>query len=95
MEPLQKHMQDTEEKIKKAVDCGYSAVHFDGSGLAFEENGRYTKEVVKYARRKGVLAEGELGAIKGESGIHKEKVVLAEEDLTSPEQAKKFADLTR
>ncbi len=82
------------ELIKKAVDCGYSCVHFDGSSFPFEENAKYTKEVVKYARKKAVLIEGELGAIKGQSGIHKEKVVLTEEDLTSPEQAKKFADLT-
>ncbi|OGZ25993.1 MAG: hypothetical protein A3F95_00565 [Candidatus Nealsonbacteria bacterium RIFCSPLOWO2_12_FULL_39_31] len=80
--------------IKKAVDYGYSAVHFDGSSFPFEENARYTKEVIKYARKKSVLIEGELGAIKGESGIHQKKVILTEDDLTSPEQAKKFADLT-
>jgi len=80
--------------IKKAVDCGYDAVHFDGSLLSFEDNVRCTKEVVKCAHKKGALAEGELGAIKGESGIHQEKAVLMENDFTSPEQAQKFAKIT-
>ncbi len=80
--------------IKRAVDCGYSAVHFDGSALDFDENARYTKEVVKYARNKGVLVEGELGAIKGDSGIHQGSAGVTEKDLTLPEQAKKFSDIT-
>ncbi len=57
------HGQDL-DYIKKAIDFGYSAVHFDGSGLPLEKNIRYAKKVVEYAHKKGVLVEGELDPIK-------------------------------
>jgi len=50
--------------IKKAVDYGFSAVHFDGSGLPLEKNIEYAKKIVEYAHKKNVLVEGELDAIK-------------------------------
>src|SRR4030042_1240443 len=37
--------------IKKAIDSGYDAVHFDGSDLPLSENIRVTKKVVRYARK--------------------------------------------
>ena len=37
------------EALKKAIDCGYSSVMYDGSSLALEENIRNTQEVVDYA----------------------------------------------
>ncbi len=77
------------ESAKQAVDAGYSAVHFDGSVLSFEENVKVTKQVVDYAKQKNpeLLIEGELGYLRGESVVHK-KVEVKPEDLTSPEQAK-------
>ena len=59
--------------IKKAVDYGFSAVHFDGSGLPLEKNIEYAKKIVEYAHKKNVLVEGELDAIK------KEKITLLSE----------------
>ncbi len=53
--------------IKRAVDIGYDAVHFDGSDLSFEENVKFTKEVVSYARKREVIVEGEIGKIEGSS----------------------------
>lgn len=53
--------------IKKAIDYGFSAVHFDGSGLPLEKNMKYAKKVVEYAHGKGVLVEGELDSIEKES----------------------------
>lgn len=50
--------------IKKAIDLGYSAVHFDGSDLSLEKNMKYAKKVVEYAHKKGVLVEGELEDIE-------------------------------
>ncbi len=44
--------------IKKAIDFGYSAVHFDGSHLPLEKNIKYAKKVVEYAYKRGVLVEG-------------------------------------
>jgi tagatose 1,6-diphosphate aldolase GatY/KbaY len=51
--------------IKRAVDYGFSAVHFDGSDLALEKNIEYAKKIVEYAHKKNVLVEGELDAIGG------------------------------
>lgn len=81
--------------IKEAIDSGYQAVHFDGSNLSFKENIKIAKKISDYARKKNVLVEGELGAIRGESTIHKEETaVLKKEDLTSPFQVKEFLKKT-
>lgn len=87
------HGQDL-EWVKKAVDVGYDAVHFDGSDLSFEENIEQTKEVVKYAHSAGVLVEGELGYLTGESKSHQGQIEIKKEDLTSPEQVRKFVQAT-
>jgi len=49
--------------IKKAVDYGFSAVHFDGSDLILEKNIEYAKKIVEYAHKKNVLVEGEIDSI--------------------------------
>ena len=91
-----RHMPD----IKKAVAAGYNAIHFDGSGLSYEENLRQTKYVVDYIRGvektfdKEIIVEGELGYLRGSSLLHKEEIEIKPEDLTRPEQAKEFADKT-
>lgn len=88
----------TFESAKEVVDEGYTAVHFDGSALDFEENIRITKQVVDYAKNKNpdILIEGELGYLRGGSGgIHKEELGIKEEDLTKPEQAKEFVEKNR
>ena len=78
--------------IKKAINLGYDCVHFDGSGLDFQENLKITKKIVKYAHKKGCLVEGEIKSIQGSSEIHKElpKEVLLE-DI---EKAKEFVKKT-
>jgi len=68
--------------IKKAIDFGYSAVHFDGSDLSLEKNMKYAKKVVEYAHKKGVLVEGEL------EGIEKE-------NLSSLNEVKRFVKETK
>lgn len=74
------------ESVKQAIEVGYDGVHFDGSSLSFKENIRVTKEIVKYARKKGVLVEGEVGKIPkvGEKG-----------SLTDPEEALEFFEKTK
>ncbi|MFH1820709.1 MAG: class II fructose-bisphosphate aldolase [Candidatus Nealsonbacteria bacterium] len=52
--------------IKQAIEAGYPSVHFDGSKLPLKENIKITKEVVKYAEKRKVLVEGEVGLIGGE-----------------------------
>jgi len=82
--------------LKEAIDAGYDMVHFDGSKLPLEENIRITKEVVKYAKKKGVLAEGEVGRIGNDSSkLYSEKFEIKEEDLTNPEEAKEYIDKTK
>jgi len=83
------------ELVKRAIDFGYSLVHFDGSFLSFEENIKQTKKVVEYAHRKGVLVEGELGYIEGESRAFLTKTNIQEKNLTDPEQIKEFVRKTK
>ena len=83
------------EEIKKVVDAGYSAVHFDGSELSFEENIKITKEVMEYAksRDENILVEGELGYLRGGSNIH-ETVEIKAEDMTKLDEATEFVKAT-
>ncbi len=81
--------------IKKAIDFGYPAVHFDGSGLPFKKNIKYAKKIVDYAHKKGVLVEGELGYIEGGSKLHKKEIKIKKENLTSPENVWQFVRETK
>ena len=81
--------------IKRAVDYGFSAVHFDGSNLPLEKNIKYVKRIVGYAHKKGVLVEGELGYIGGESKTHKKKAKIEKKDLTSLKQVERFVKETK
>lgn len=78
------------ELVKKAADSGYSAVHFDGSALTLPENIRLSKELARYAHKKGVLFEGEIGAIRGESSVHEGGISIDEKDLASPDDAYEY-----
>lgn len=81
--------------IKRAIDFGYSAVHFDGSELPFKKNMKCAKRIVEYAHKKGVLVEGELGYLRGGSNFHKKIARIEKEDLTLPEKAYKFVRETK
>jgi len=80
--------------IKKAIDYGYSAIHYDGSSFPFKENVKQTKKVVDYARGKNIVIEGELGYLRGSSQLHKKSIKIEEKDMTSVEEAKKFVKET-
>lgn len=81
--------------IKKAIDFGYPAVHFDGSELSFKQNIKCAKKIVEYAHKKGVLVEGELGYLRGESKFHKKIARIEKEDLTLPEKVYRFVKETK
>jgi len=82
--------------IRKAIELGYDSVHFDGSFLPFSENIKETRKVVVYAHKKGVLVEGELGYLRGESSFVKKRTPkIRKEDLTRPEQVEEFAARTK
>ncbi|MEK7124267.1 MAG: class II fructose-bisphosphate aldolase, partial [Patescibacteria group bacterium] len=83
------------EYLKEAVLAGYDMVHFDGSKLPLEENIKISKEVVKFAHKKGVIVEGEMGRIGTDgSKVYTEKFQIKEEDLTKPEDAVTYMKAT-
>ena len=81
---------------KKAVDAGFDSIHIDLSAAPFEENIAGTKEIVAYAHAKNpdISVEGELGYLKGESKVHKEKIAVSAEDYTKPNEALRFVQET-
>lgn len=56
------------DKIKAAVDAGFSSVMYDGSSLPYEENIKNTLAVSRMAHLKGVSVEAELGHVGGGEG---------------------------
>lgn len=78
--------------IKRAIDAGYTSVMFDGSLFAYAENVRMTRQVVRWARAKGVSVEAEIGAIKGVEDL----VSVSEKQafFTDPDEASRFAKAT-
>ncbi len=80
--------------VKKTIDSGYDAVHFDGSSLELGENIKETKTVAGWAKRKGIAVEGEIGTIKGESSVHKEKIEVSASDLAGVNDVAEFVKKT-
>ena len=80
--------------LREALRLGYESVHFDGSNLLYQENVNNLKKVVYFAKKKRAVVEGELGAITGESTFHEEKIEIKENDLTNPQEVKKFTQET-
>jgi len=56
------------DKIKAAVDAGFSSVMYDGSALPYEENIKNSLEISRMAHAKGVSVEAELGHVGGGEG---------------------------
>ncbi len=81
---------------KTAIDAGYDSVQIDETALSFKENIKVSRQVVLYARSKNpdISVEGGLGYIRGSSEIHKEKIEVKPEDMTTPEEAKQFVEET-
>ncbi len=75
---------------KDCIDGGFTSVMIDGSHLPYEENIALTKQVVDYAKPKGVWVEAELGRLEGvEEDVVSEKTVY-----TDPLQAADFVKRT-
>lgn len=77
---------------KMAIDAGYDSVQIDETALLLEENMGVSKKVVEYAKsvNSDISVEGGLGYIRGSSEIHKEKIEVKPEDMTTPKEAKRF-----
>ena len=87
--------------VERAIDLGTSAVMFDGSGLAYDENVRITAEVVRIAHSVGVDVEAELGSIAGsaewkprDSGSEQPPAEPPKGVATDPELARDFVQKT-
>lgn len=76
----------TEEKIRQALEIGFTSVMFDGSHLPFEENAAKTAEIKRIAAGYGADCEGEIGCVGG-SEDGSEDIAI---NCTSPAQAAEF-----
>lgn len=87
------------EKAVEAAKAGYDAVLFDGGALPWEDNIAQTKRIVEELKKINpqIIIEGEIGYIGTSSEIFKELpkgAAIRPEDLTTPDQAKEFAQKT-
>ncbi len=84
------------EECQNAIEAGYKMIHFDGSGLPYEENLKITKVLVAQAHQKGILVEGEIDRIGGESKAHEElaESLQATVNYTDPQKAADFVAQT-
>ncbi len=80
----------TEEKIRQALEIGFTSVMFDGSHLPFEENVSQTAKIKRLAAEYGADCEGEIGCVGG-SEDGSEDIAI---NCTSPVQAAEFHRLT-
>lgn len=84
------------EYLKEAVMAGYDMVCFDGSKLELNENIKISKKVANFAKKRGVLIEGEVGRFGTDaSRVYQEKFKIKEEDLTNPLEAMKYMNKTK
>jgi ketose-bisphosphate aldolase len=86
----------TFKSAKEAIDAGYDSVQIDETALTMEENIIVSKKVVEYANRANpnISVEGGLGYIRGSSQMHKEKIEVKQEDMTTPDEAIRFVKET-
>ena len=71
--------------IKKVMDYGYKAVHFDGSSFPIEKNLKNIKKIVETAHKKNIIVEGEIDEIgkKKISSLEEIKYFLKESKADS------------
>jgi ketose-bisphosphate aldolase len=84
------HATDFDE-IARCIDRGYTSVMFDGSAMSFEENVRFTRDVVARAHAAGVWVEAELAGVPGDEDASSDAAAC---ELTDPEQAAEFVERT-
>jgi fructose-bisphosphate aldolase, class II len=80
------------ELARAAIDAGYPSVMIDASRETFEENERETRDIVTYARQRGVHVEAELGTLAGIEDLGEQS---GRSMLTDPDQAVRFATETQ
>lgn len=69
------------ESCKKAIDAGFTSVMIDASSYSLNENIYITNKVVKYAKKKKVSVEAEIGYIGGtEDNVSNKQLNASVED---------------
>ena len=76
----------TEEKIKQALDLGFTSVMFDGSHLPLDENIATTKKIIDIAGKYNASVEAEIGCVGG-SEDGSEDIAI---NCTKPQDAVRF-----
>ena len=76
------------EGAKACIEAGFSSVMFDGSHFDIEENVKLTKEIIAYAKERGISVEAEVGSIGGE-----EDGVVGQGEVADVNECKMIADL--
>ncbi len=68
--PVCLHLDHTYDvgDVKRAIDCGFSSVMYDGSQTPIEDNICGIQEVVAHAKGKNVSVEAEVGSVPYASG---------------------------
>ncbi|MFD1610092.1 class II fructose-bisphosphate aldolase [Oceanobacillus luteolus] len=74
--------------VKQAVDFGFTSVMIDASQDTYEENVMKTREIINYARPRGVVVEAEIGHVG--SGDNYENHEISDSSYTSVEEAERF-----
>ena len=81
--------------VKRCIDEGFKSVMIDASFYEFEKNVEITKDIVKYAHKKGVVVQAELGKIpKIESSVEM-GTTLKKMEKTDPNEAAEFVERTK
>lgn len=80
--------------VKKCIDNGFESVMIDASAYEFEDNIKITKDIVKYARKKGVVAQAELGKIPTLNTSIETGADFANMEKTDPDEIEEFVEKT-
>lgn len=83
----------TLERIRQAIDLGFSSVMYDCSTLNFDGNCKAVAALVKEAHSRGVSVEAELGHV-GANETGAEAAGSDTSAYTEPEEARRFWELT-
>lgn len=76
----------TLEKIKLALDIGFTSVMFDGSHLSLDGNIEMTNKTIELAKKYGAAVEAEIGCVGGSEDGSEDIAV----NCTSPADAVRF-----
>lgn len=77
--------------VAACIQAGFSSIMIDASDLPLNENVILTKQAVDYAHRKDVIAQGELGVVKG---LEEATKTQRDHEMTDPAEAKFFVEQT-